>query len=376
LVAHRHRPEWPAVTSRGDRDARTLKVLHVVTSTQRRGAESFALAVQLGLAERGHDARPVALVRASHPPTLPVDVLGRRHLGLATLVRLRRRAKIVDVVIAHGSRTLPACTLGLIGMRVPIVYVNIGDPLFWANSRLRRVRVRLMFRRLAAVAARTESSRHALIQRLGTHPSAVRVIGNGRRAEDYPPTDGLRRVAARAALGLDGAGPIVLHVGALSAEKRVDVLIDAVGRMDGSTRLVLSGDGPLRKQLEEQAGAVLDRRATFLGVREDIAQVLAAADVLALASDSEGLPGAVIEAGLVGLPAVATDVGYTSSVVVNGVTGFLVKPGDPEEMARALERALEDDARMGAAARRHCLEQFEMGTVLDAWEALLREVAR
>ncbi|CCG01332.1 glycosyltransferase [Blastococcus saxobsidens] len=353
-----------------------LRVLHVLTSTQRRGAESFALSVQRGLRERGHDTRPVALVGASHPPTLPVDPLGATHLGPATLMGLRRAAADVDVVVAHGSRTLPACALALCFSRVPVVYVNIGDPLFWANTPLRRARVRLMFRRLAAVAARTEASRKALIDHLGMRPAAVRVIGNGRRSSDFPPTDEHRRAAARKALGLDGAGDVVVHAGALAPEKRVDVLIDAVGRMDSSTRLVLAGDGLLRAELERQARAVLGDRAVFLGVRNDVAQVLAAADVLALASDSEGLPGVVIEAGLVGIPVVATAVGFTSSVVVDGVTGVLVEPGDPVRMARAVETALTAAEEMGAAGRRHCMEQFEMERILDAWESLLHEVAR
>lgn len=355
---------------------RSLKVLHVLTSNQRRGAESFGVTLQRNLLARGHRARAVALFRASQPPRLDVAALGNRSLDVLTLARLRRQVGTADVIIAHGSRTLPACALALAGVRVPVVYVNIGDPLFWADSRLRRERVRWMLRRVRAVAARTESSRAALVDSLGMPAADVRVIGNGRHAEDFPPADDAARSAARRALGLDPDGDVVVYLGALSPEKRVDVAVDAVALLPPTTRLLLAGDGPLREQLETRGREMLGQRAIFLGPRGDAARVLAAADVLVLPSDSEGLPGVVIEAGFVGLPVVATNVGFVPDVVVDGVTGMLVPPGVPEETAIALAKALDRRAEMGAAGRRHCLARFEMSHVVDAWERLLDEVTR
>jgi glycosyltransferase involved in cell wall biosynthesis len=102
-----------------------------------------------------------------------------------------------------------------------------------------------------------------------------------------------------------------------------------------------------------------------------VVDVLTAADAVLLTSDSEGLPGVLIEAGLVGLPAVATDVGWVSEVVIDDVTGRLVPAGRADQVAAALDNVLADAGRMGEAAHRHCIESFEMQRVVDRWERLL-----
>ncbi|MGY1739531.1 MULTISPECIES: glycosyltransferase family 4 protein [unclassified Blastococcus] len=351
-------------------------MLHLVTSTQRRGAEAFAVTLHERLVARGHRGHVAALVRGDHPPELDVPALGRRPLGVAPLARVRRAARGVDVVVAHGSRTLPASVLALAGTRVPVVYVNIGDPLFWANTPSRRARVRLMLARVRAVAALSEASRTVLVERFGLAPEAVRVIPNGRRAADFPPADDARRRAARAELGLHPDRDVVLFLGALSPEKRPDVAIDAVARLDGGTGLLVCGDGPLREEAERQAATALGDRAAFLGTRSDVSRVLAAADVLVVPSDSEGLPGVLIEAGMAGLPVVASDVGFVREVVLDGVSGFLVPPGDPAATAAAVECARARREALGAAGRRYCLDRFEMEKVVDAWESLLSDVCR
>lgn len=87
---------------------------------------------------------------------------------------------------------------------------------------------------------------------------------------------------------------------------------------------------------------------------------LAAADVLMLPSLSEGLPGVLIEAGLSGIPVVATDVGGIREIVRSGETGLVVPPGDSKALGDALRAALANGHEMGSAARSHCLERFEM----------------
>ena len=79
---------------------------------------------------------------------------------------------------------------------------------------------------------------------------------------------------------------------------------------------------------------------------------------------------------MVGLPVVASDVGFVREIVLEGVSGFLVRPGDPAATSAAVERALVERTRLGAAGRRYCLDRFEMVKVVDAWEALLHEVCR
>ncbi len=87
------------------------------------------------------------------------------------------------------------------------------------------------------------------------------------------------------------------------------------------------------------------------------------------------MPGALIEAALAGVPAVATDVGWVREVVRDGATGALVAPGDPLALAEALGKVLGvNRAGLGAAARAHALEHFELGAVVDAWQSLVAQV--
>jgi glycosyltransferase involved in cell wall biosynthesis len=93
-----------------------------------------------------------------------------------------------------------------------------------------------------------------------------------------------------------------------------------------------------------------------------------------LPSDTEGLPGVLMEAGLTAIPAVATDVGWVREVVLDGTTGYVVARGDTNAIASALTNALVHGEELGAAARRHCLARFDLAGVADRWADLLLEV--
>jgi glycosyltransferase involved in cell wall biosynthesis len=119
-------------------------------------------------------------------------------------------------------------------------------------------------------------------------------------------------------------------------------------------------------------------RVRFLGHRSDVAEVLSAADVAVLPSLSgEAFPRAVIEAMAMGRPVVATDVGGTREAILDGVTGFVVPPGDPEALADRIGRLAESEAMreaMGQAARRRAGESFSIEKNVRATERLYREM--
>jgi glycosyltransferase involved in cell wall biosynthesis len=133
---------------------------------------------------------------------------------------------------------------------------------------------------------------------------------------------------------------------------------------------LLAGGGPLRASLEGR------ERVHLLGVRDDIPNLLAAADVFALASSWEGLPLAVIEAMAAGLPVVATDVGSVSEAVVHGKTGMLAPSGNGRLLIEALLALTTDAARrreMGAAARQRA-QAFGVRTMVESYENLFTEL--
>ena len=354
------------------------RVLHVITDPRRRGAQNLARDLDRELRRRGQASALRALAphpdAAAPPGAARTAVLGPGRLHPRTLRALRAAARTADVVVAHGSSTLAACALALAGTRTPFVYVSIGDPRHWTASPARRLRTGALLHRAAAVTALSDEARTVLIERFRLSGALVRTIPNGRAAERYPPArDAADRRAARAALGLPADGLLVAWVGAISPEKRLDLALDVIGRLP-DVRLAVAGDGPLRAVLERRDDAA---RAHFLGDLADPAPLYRAADALLLTSDSEGVPGVLIEAGLAGLPAVATDVGWVRSAVKDGVTGALAPPGDPAALAEALAKVLAGDRlALGAAARTHTLAAFDLAVVADAWQALLTEVGR
>jgi sugar transferase (PEP-CTERM/EpsH1 system associated) len=108
-------------------------------------------------------------------------------------------------------------------------------------------------------------------------------------------------------------------------------------------RLVMVGDGPLRREaLEMLAAADLSHRAWLPGSREDIAALLRGLDVFVLPSRAEGISNTILEAMASALPVVATRVGGNAELVTEGESGTLVPPADPEALADAIERYLED----------------------------------
>ena len=162
---------------------------------------------------------------------------------------------------------------------------------------------------------------------------------------------------------------VVAYVGALSPEKRVGDAIDAVAGLPAA-HLVIAGAGPQGDDLATRAERDAPGRTHFLGMVKDTRLVYRAADVVVLPSVTEGIPATLIEAGLSGLPVVATDVGGIRQIVVPGETGFLVTPGDVEGLRRVIDSAF-GSAHFGDAARAHCLERFDLSVIADGWADLL-----
>ena len=352
-----------------------LTLLHVVTSNVRRGAEVFALDLHRALEARGHQTDLCALVSCDEAGGLDVPTLGRRRLGATTLYRLRREARTRDFVLGHGSSTLPACALATTGLSTPFVYRSIGDPSYWAVSSAQQRRTAFLLSRPAIVVALWGGAVAPLVDQFGVDERRIRVIPNAVRADRFPPVSDDDRLRARRRLELPADASVIAYLGALSREKDVDAAIEAAAAIPDAV-LAVAGDGFERPRLEQLAAERAPGRVRFLGAREDVRRVtLDAANALVLPSRTEGVPAALIEAGLSELPVVATDVGGVSDVVADGETGVLVAPGDRRALVEAVRTVLNHPQRFGAAARSRCLERFDLEDVADRWATVLTEAS-
>jgi len=191
----------------------------------------------------------------------------------------------------------------------------------------------------------------------------------------------MSRSNALSSLGLPiAAGPVLGTVCALRHEKRLDILIEAAALV-ARTRdlhLVIVGDGPQRQEAENHARRLGLRSVTFTGWRDDAVALLPGFDVFALSSDTEGTPLALIEALRAGVPVVATDVGGVRAAAPDGECSLLVPPGDPEALAVAIERLLDDPAlslRLARGGVAHAGSAHRLERAADTWFELLAAAA-
>jgi glycosyltransferase involved in cell wall biosynthesis len=171
---------------------------------------------------------------------------------------------------------------------------------------------------------------------------------------------------------------VLLCLARLHKRKGIDVLLRALGGMSARPRLWIAGDGPERGALEALAHETgVDAQVQFLGMRSDAADLLAGCDVFVVPSRSEGLGVVALEAMAAARPVVASAVGGLAHAVVEGRTGLLVSPEDPDALARALARVIEDPAlreSLGDAGPGRVAEGFLAEQMVEAYESLYFEV--
>ena len=183
----------------------------------------------------------------------------------------------------------------------------------------------------------------------------------------------IERSAARFELGLQDGHTVVVFVGRLTAIKRAERFVEVARSLAGEPDITFAvvGDGPLRAELEA-AGVGLDN-LVFVGWRSDLAAVYAAADLIVLTSDNEGMPVVLIEAAMQGVPAVSTRVGSVDQVVLDGETGTLVAAGDASQLLDAVTTLVHDGElrdRFGRAAAAHALASFSEERLVQDYDDL------
>jgi glycosyltransferase involved in cell wall biosynthesis len=320
-----------------------------------------------------------------------VDLLGRLegfeheriHLGSArsplraapsiarSRTRLRRRAGEADVLHAVGDAAAMIALPAL--RRRPAVVGTHGLHLLRRASGPAGILVRARMRAVLGAAGTVVCTSAAERDELAAlDPGApLRVVMN---ATPLVPEDPRAREAARTALGLDAGRVVVLFLGQLEERKRP---LDAVAAAERAAAagaplvLLVAGEGPLSGAVARRAGPAVRP----LGFRSDSGALLAAADLLVLPSEREGLPLSVLEAMAHGRPVVVSD--GPGNPDAAGEAGIVVPVGDVDALAAALARLAGDRAeraRLGALGRRRVLREFSPERYLAVMDELFREL--
>lgn len=365
------------------------------------GVPAVTRALARGLAGRGHAVALVVPSRGWRGGTGTADRVSMVFRGsvrwpwyegmrLACLPRAAARALITsfgpDIAHIHSPVTLGVTArMGARRQRVPVVYTNHYLPANVRGSAPARSPVldALFYRhvvgfsnRCAHVTAPTATALRLLLERGLRAPSGV--MSNGVDLGTYAPGPPDERLRGR--YGLPAEGPLILSVGRLSPEKRVDVLLESAARLTAGARLAIAGAGPAAASLRARAEQLgVAGKVTFLGhvPVADLPGLYRLADVFAIASEAELQSLATMEAMAAGLPVVAVDACALPELVRHGENGFLAAPGNAAELAAALDLLCRDPSlwRAMSAASLRIISGHARDRWLAEWESLYRALA-
>jgi glycosyltransferase involved in cell wall biosynthesis len=219
------------------------------------------------------------------------------------------------------------------------------------------------------------SAQLAFLASLGFRRDRLEIIPNGVDTAEVSKS----RRDVRAALGFSDEDFLALLVATLRPEKRPERFVEATVRAHRRNPLIrgaVVGGGPqmavVRRLCDESGSAVI-----ALGPRNDVAELIQAADVVCLTSDAEALPLSILEAMALARPVVAADVGGIRDAVVEGETGFLIRPDDVSGFAAAVVRLAAAPAlvtQLGEAGRRHYQARFTVERMVNAYVHLFQRL--
>jgi glycosyltransferase involved in cell wall biosynthesis len=323
-----------------------------------------------------------ALVGELQNEGVAVTCLGASNRGdLRWVLPLRRLLHDGNFDIVHSHSPLAAAGARLVARTLPPdrrpLLVSTEHNTWSSHGPLTRRINRLTFPLDHAHVAVSEHTRQSLPTTLQPR---VQVVTHGAEVESVRAATA-SRLAVRAALGVAADEVVVITVANLRSHKGYPDLLAAARKvLDGCRvpcRFIAVGLGPLEKQLRKEHEKLgLGDRFVWLGRREDVFDLLAGSDIFAMASHYEGFPIAVAEALAAGLPVVATDVGGVADAVQNGRNGYLVQPREPDALAHALTRLIDDAPlrhRLGAEAARSA-DAFDVAKAVRATESLYAEL--
>ena len=307
---------------------------------------------------------------------VPVVSLGRRpgfDFGLVRRMAREIQARQLELIHAHQYTPFfyTALARPFVRQRVHVLFTEHGRHYPDIVSWRRRLTNRLVLSRFADEVHGVCQFSADSLARVDGFTGPISVIRNGIDLSRYPATS---RMEARQRLGLPADRTFVTCVARFHPVKDHAMLLRAFARAASDlpkAELLLAGDGPQRGALTGQAADLgIAERVRFLGVRDDVPDVLRASDIFALTSVSEAASLTLLEAMACRLPVVVTAVGGNPEIVEHERNGFLVPRGDDRAAAEAIRYLLqhrERAAAMGEAAHSHVSANYRLEDTIDAY---------
>ena len=360
-----------------------LSIVHTESSLGWGGQEIRILSEAQGLIGRGHDVKLLcpaeARIHAEAPawgvPAIALPIAKKRLRGLRSLLDWFKSNRC-HVVSTHSSTDswLAALSMLVLGRPYPIVRTRHISAPVPKNAPTRWLYTRATSRIVTA----GEALKRELIERNGFPAQRIDSVPTGVDARRFCPGD---KAAARSALGLPQEKTLVGIVATLRSWKGHRYLVEALAGLPEAVGLVIVGDGPQRQSLEGLVAQLgLGERVSFEGNQSDVVPWLQALDIFALPSyANEGVPQALLQAMLAGLPCVTTATGSIPELAKDGETALVVPPQDVSRLREALQKLIGDAElrkTLGAAARTHCEAGFSYEGMLERMETIYLQASR
>lgn len=366
-----------------------MRVLFLSTSMGMGGADQQLLSAARKLRSRGHEVLIVSLT-----PLGPMG-LEAKSIGIPTqslemrrgfpdprgLVRLGRLVRTWKPDVLHSHMVHANLMARVLRLFVPIPAMISTIHNIYEGGRLRMAAYRLTNRLVDQMTIISEAAADHFITEGIVPRELLRVVPNGVDTDLFREVLPEARDAVRRSLGLEREF-VWLAVGRFEIAKDYPNMLRAFARVREQhprSVLLLVGRGSLQGETEALVQALdLTSQVRFLGVRDNVPEVMSAADAYVMSSAWEGMPMVLLEAAAAGLPIVATHVGGNREVVCNEESGFLVPPRAPDQLGLAMLRLMETSEAhrrsMGDRGRQHVRANYSLGRLVERWEDLYGEV--
>ncbi len=388
--------EVVAASSDADAVAAGTKVLLVAPPAEG-GLASHVIALLAGLQQDGYELGvacdsegPIAAAAAERGLAAFGIICSVEGGPLQTALRAARMVQVIrefgpQIVHTHSFGATAIGSIACAIARSPGLVVTIhnyppGTADMVPQKRAHRWALGLALQRADRIITVSEALREDLIRARPEALGKCQTIHNGVDTQARPSQSCAQ---VREALGISSDGALVGMIARLAPQKGIEYFIRAaalVVKSHPASHFVLAGEGPLM----ESARALRDQldltsSLHLVGKIGWVRDLIAALDVLVVASISEGSSVVAMEAMALEKPVVATAVGGVPEVVVDGQTGTLVPPGEPEALARAISAMLDDPSRakeMGERGRQTAVSQFDVGDMLARTKAVYADLVR
>jgi glycosyltransferase involved in cell wall biosynthesis/ribosomal protein S18 acetylase RimI-like enzyme len=378
--------------------ANPVKVLHVVGDSRFGGIAQIIEG--LGATAKAEGWQPdvlttdptvQAFVREAGMGVVDLDVIRRPIrplrdlLGSFRLYRFLRRSTY-QIVHTHTSKGGFVGRLAAYLARVPVVVHTVHGFAFHERSSRLAIRFYAVLERIAAhwcdrIISVSEFHRRWALELGICRPGRIVAIPNGTKPPEM--SAGVKPEAIRAQLGVRRSDLLIFNTARLAADKGIAYLIEAAAKLaqrHRRFRVVIAGDGPAREQLETLAADLRVRDlVTFLGFRQDVSELLRAADLIVFPTLREGLSISLLEAMAAGKPIIATSIGCVRDLASQSEMARLVPPADSTALADAIRTVADHPelmTRLGDNARRLFAARYTEGRMLSGYRRLYHQLMR